>query len=92
MYCKIAGPRYGRPTDQSADLGWKTARQEDRFLDVATYYYQESNPNAPSVQGHRRLIIDGASRDFAFVITPEPGAVAMLLAGGLALVRRKRSA
>ena len=79
----------GRPTDQSVDLGWKTARQEDRFLDVATYYYQEANPYGPSAQGHRRLIIDGEPRDFAFVIAPEPGAVAMLLLGGLALLRRR---
>ncbi|MAE66204.1 MAG: hypothetical protein CMJ18_18190 [Phycisphaeraceae bacterium] len=63
--------------------GWKTSRSQ-HFLDDATF--QESGPGI--VPFWHELIdpITGESLDLAFVITPEPGSLIMLLVG-LALMR-----
>jgi hypothetical protein len=78
----------GLPTEEPVDLGWKTALRDCKFMDDATYYYQTSNP-APgfqNIQEHRRVIIEGEARDFAFVITPEPATLALVALGAAGLV------
>ena len=84
----------GVPTEEPVDLGWKTTLREHKFMDDATYYYQTSNPAGPNIQEHRRLIIAGEARDFAFVITPEPATLALmgLGAAGLAVGHGRRAA
>ncbi len=78
------GP-FGSPTE----LGWKTSL--DHFEDDAVYQLPGS-----TFWNELRDPINNQSLDLAFVITPEPGTMAMLIGAGLmglvACARRRRKA
>ncbi len=65
-------------------IGWKTADLNkypepftgEHFMDDAVHYFGEWN----------EITIAGASRDLAFVITPEPGTLVLLATAGLGLL------
>lgn len=61
------------------EIGWKTSL--DNWNDDAAYYYG----------GWQELIdpLTGRSLDMAFVITPEPGTLALLTLGTLTMLRRR---
>ena len=67
----------GSPTDPL--LGWKTTR--DIFMDDAVFGHLPAAGGEPG--DWREIWIQGESRHMAFVITPEPGTVAMLVGAGL---------
>jgi hypothetical protein len=91
-----------QPLDPTAFFGWKTTNpldprtphfQDDAvFADTAAFGGALITPWAPLV--YPPGAFEGQSIDLAFVITPEPGTIAMLLgvgvAGLVALVRRRR--
>jgi hypothetical protein len=82
------------PNGNPVDLGWKTSLEH--FMDDATYFYAEDAHEGQQehIREYRELIIDGESRDLAFVITPEPATLALVglgVAGLLAAERRRRS-
>ena len=67
------------------EIGWKTSK--DHFMDDAVWY---------TADGGGRWIelvdpITFESLDLAFVITPEPATMALLLAGSALLLRRRRA-
>lgn len=69
-------------------VGWKTS--QDHFMDAAVWWdYLEGvwNPLYDPRPEHA-----GERLDFAFVITPEPGTLALLAIGAVALIRRRRKA
>jgi hypothetical protein len=76
-------------------FGWKSSA--DHFNDDAVYGDFQSS-TIPGMQppgspiGWNELIDprSGESMDLAFVITPEPGSISLLVLGGLALLRRRR--
>jgi hypothetical protein len=73
------------PSPTGPEWGWKTS--QDHFMDNAVWYVPGT--------GWSELYdpeVSGQPLDLAFVITPEPGTLALLLLGGLALVSRKRRA
>ncbi|MBU4270343.1 MAG: PEP-CTERM sorting domain-containing protein [Planctomycetes bacterium] len=65
-------------------IGWKTADLDrypdpfngEHFMDDAVHYYE----------GWNEIYFEGASRDLAFVITPEPGTLVLLATAGLGLL------
>ncbi|MDY7010876.1 MAG: PEP-CTERM sorting domain-containing protein [Planctomycetota bacterium] len=64
-------------------MGWKTSR--DKFMDDAAYL--------PAAGGNWIELIDpitGESLDMAFVITPEPGTITLMILGGLGMLIRRR--
>ena len=68
-------------------LGWKTS--QDHWNDDAVFYYASER----NTYGWWDLIdpnLPHDSLDLAFVITPEPATMALLVVGGLALLRRRR--
>ena len=74
-------------SDPIAIFGWKTSA--DHWNDDATWrtggqWYELTYPS-----GHP---LYGQSIDLAFVITPEPATLSLLVLGGLALIRRRRTA
>lgn len=64
-------------------VGWKTSL--DHFNDFAVYK-TDTGGWAPIAVGEPQF-----QTDLAFVITPEPATLGLLLIGGLALLRRRRS-
>ena len=74
----------GTGTMGPAELGWKTSLSH--FRDNAVW------SNVDPVAGWQQLFypFTSESLDMAFVITPEPATLALLLLGGLAMMRRKR--
>ena len=82
--------------------GWKTS--QDHFMDDAVFtdvvnidglYPEDIIPGGPvgPVVPYWRELIDprtGESLDLAFVITPEPATMSLLLIGGLAVLIRRR--
>ena len=75
------------PSPVETMWGWKTSRSK-QFMDDAVW----ADDFAGGFTGWKELVgPDGNSLDLAFVITPEPGTAAVLGAGGLlALFRRRR--
>jgi len=63
--------------------GWKTS--QDHFMDNAVW----SQPGSGWQELYDPIITPPQQLDFAFVISPEPGTMALLLLGGLALARRR---
>lgn len=81
------------------DLGWKTAVLQGNpprnFMDDAVYHYYDDmhtidHPEEPPISRYEPLELGGHSRDFAFVITPEPATLALLGLGAGALLARRR--
>jgi hypothetical protein len=83
------------PLDQSgtqAQFGWKTSRLTFRFNDDAVWAYNDPTHGGlwqplEYPAGHP---FEGLSADLAFVITPEPATLALVGAGLLGLVARRR--
>ncbi len=80
------------PAAPDFTFGWKTseARHPDlRWGDDATYFDPAQGIWQPLTYpvGHE---YEGETLDLAFVITPEPATLALLLLGGLTLLRRRR--
>ncbi len=80
-----------------AELGWKTSQGfwEPRELDDDAVFWYEGDPAVGPPTGWYPLVDPtGKSLNLAFVITPEPGTVVMLLGAGLigllAYARRRR--
>ena len=83
-----------------AEWGWKTSMSA-HHLDDAVYF--DDHVQVPAGYPHEDLqmpnyrelydpsAVDVVSLDMAFVITPEPGTLALLSMGTLALLRRKRT-
>ena len=69
----------------TGQFGWKTSLQH--FNDDATW--TNMPPTGPVPWEELRDPITGLSLDMAFVITPEPGALALLACGALVLIRRR---
>ena len=70
--------------DNGAEWGWKTSLS-DHFGDDAIWLEAANGGILKRLLGP-----SGESLDLAFVITPEPATLALLLLGGLTLLRRKR--
>jgi hypothetical protein len=70
-------------TVSGGQWGWKTS--QDHFMDNAVW----TQPGDPWHELYDPGSAIGEPLDLAFVITPEPSTLAMLLFGGLALTRRK---
>ncbi len=86
-YWLLLGTVYG-----TWDLGWKTS--QDHFEDGAVWYNPPDlgrNPNYPEGWNELRDPLTQDALDLAFVITPEPTALGLLLFGGLAVLRRRRA-
>jgi hypothetical protein len=83
-------------TGDRVELGWKTADLKqypnphagDLFGGSAVYVFVRGSMG---VREDRQLIIDGETRDLAFVIAPEPATLALLTAGGMVLLLRRRT-
>lgn len=72
-------------TTGTAAVGWKTS--VNPFLDDAVY-------RGPGLQWEELIAPEGGSQHMAFVVTPEPGGVAVAatgIAGAVGLVLRRRS-
>ncbi len=69
--------------DINTSIGWKTTPIENGWNDDATYWYDG---------GWNELFdpVSGESLDMAFVITPEPATLSLLVLGGMAALRRRR--
>jgi len=80
-------------------MGWKTADVDgypdpytgEHFMDDAVWF-DYTNFQLPDPNGWQELTdpITGTSLDLAFVITPEPTTLGLLVFGGFALLRRRR--
>ena len=77
------------PPGQNAQFGWKTSNEH--WMDDAVFTDTDVVGTSP-VAGWLPLVdpATGQSLDMAFVITPEPATLGLLLVGGLALLRRGR--
>ncbi len=84
------------PVDMYVPFGWKTRTlDEEQFNDDAVWgflgadgTFQWTDMHYPRTHPNEDLW--GKSFDLAFVITPEPGTIALLTIGGLAILRRRR--
>ncbi len=78
-------------SDISTALGWKTTM--DNWNDDAVYWWTFPDQEPPEDPDWREMIdpITGESIDMAFVITPEPNVITMILvtSGGFLFIRRK---
>ena len=98
-------PRPGEPNNSvdSIEVGWKTAdtnRYPDQyagqhFMDDAFYGHFIDDPAIPVVEWIaplEDLTLPDAPRsiDLAFVITPEPATLALLVFSGIVLIKRRR--
>lgn len=70
-------------------VGWKTSA--DHFLDTAVWYNPESSAWIPLTNPDDTSPDFGNPLSLAFVITPEPGTLILLLFGGLVLLQRRKS-
>jgi hypothetical protein len=79
------------PTN-NMEFGWKTSLQH--WNDDATWQTDEMNPAWGELTYFPGHLLEGQSMDMAFVITPEPSTIVLLLSGGVALLiygRRRRN-
>jgi hypothetical protein len=82
------------PEDLDFIFGWKSARPEDRFNDDAVFGDAFLEP-FPVISGWGELRypsvhpLGGESMDLAFVITPEPLTLTLLLLGAAGFMRRR---
>ena len=65
------------------NVGWKTS--QDHFMDDAVFKCQDTG-----VWVELRDPFTGESLDLAFVITPEPGTMSLLVLGGIGVLMRRR--
>ena len=68
-------------------FGWKTSPihwNDDAVFQDVDYWA------IPRPGDWRELVVDGFSRDMAFVITPEPATIALLGFGAVGLLARRR--
>jgi hypothetical protein len=76
------------PAGVSPVFGWKTSL--DHWGDDAVWTDVDASGAPVGLWNELRDPLTGESLDLAFVITPEPGTLLLLLAGGLAMIRRRR--
>ena len=72
-------------------IGWKTTLRDLEFNDDAVYLVDDPTGAPPWRELWEYGDLGGHSLDMAFVITPEPATLGLLLLGGLFLKRRRQT-
>ncbi len=80
-------------SDNQAVFGWKSTRNvwnDDAVFGDNTIFGQSDPPNALFWQEMYHPLIPDESLNLAFVITPEPATISLLVIGGIGVLARRR--